>query len=212
MKLMLLGAPGTGKGTQSEFLVKEYGIPVISTGAIIREALLKDGPAAHKMKTYMEKGELVPDSIVIEMVNDRLSWGDCHNGFILDGFPRTVPQAQALSEMGIELDFVINIMLPEEVILERMGGRRFCPKCSATYHEQINPPKVEGICNACGEALGIRDDDKEETMKNRLRVYNEQTMPLLEYYRKKKELVSVSGEKSIKEVTFDIMKALRGQP
>ncbi len=210
MKLMLLGAPGTGKGTQAELITKALSIPAISTGAIIRKELSKGSELAKKMKTYMDKGELVPDKVVIEIVNNRLSEKDCENGFILDGFPRTVPQAKALSEMGIDIDYVINITLPNEVILSRMGGRRVCPKCSATYHTTAKPPKVSGVCDICSAELVIRDDDKPETMKNRLRVYDEQTAPLIDYYQSKGKLLEFSGEDEILALNQKIMTSIKG--
>ncbi|GAV25953.1 adenylate kinase [Carboxydothermus islandicus] len=213
MKLLIMGPPGAGKGTQAEKIVKEFGITHISTGDMFRAALKNQTPLGLKAKEYMDKGELVPDEIVIAMVEERISAPDCAKGFLLDGFPRTIPQAEALdkklSEMGITLDGVINIEVPREELIERLTGRRVCRQCGATYHVKFNPPKVEGVCDACSGELYQRSDDSLETVSNRLDVYEAQTAPLKEYYAKTGLLKNIDGTKSIEEVFASIKNALQ---
>jgi len=206
MKLILLGAPGAGKGTQAERISKKYNIPTISTGEILRTQIKNGTELGAKAKEYMDKGLLVPDNLVIGMVADFLaSRGD--EGYILDGFPRSIPQAEALDTMGITLDKVLSIEVPDETIVERMSGRRVCSKCGATYHTKYNPPKDEG-CDVCGSALKIRDDDNEQTVRDRLSVYHAQTEPLKSFYEKKGILVSVVGCEKVDDTTALVFKAL----
>ncbi len=208
MKLILLGAPGAGKGTQAEIISERLSIPTISTGNIIRAALKAQTEMGIKAKEFIDKGLLVPDDVVIGIVRDRLKEDDCKNGFILDGFPRTVPQAQALDEMGIEIDKVIDIQVPDEKIVQRLSGRRVCGGCGASYHLIYKKPKKDGICNHCGAQLVHRSDDKEETILERLKVYHEQTEPLVDYYRKKNKLVVVEGQEEVADTTALTLKAL----
>ena len=182
MKLMFLGAPGAGKGTQAEIVSKNHSIPTISTGALLRTAMKEGTELGLKAKAFISAGELVPDDVVIGIIKDRLGEDDCKNGFILDGFPRTVPQAKALEDMKIEMDLVISIEVSDESIIKRMGGRRLCSECGASYHTEHIPPKKEGVCDTCGGALMIREDDKPETVISRLEVYHKQTEPLKEFY------------------------------
>ena len=200
----MLGAPGAGKGTQAKMIAAKYGVPHISTGDIFRANIKNGTELGAKAKEYMDKGLLVPDELVVDLVIDRFKADDCAKGYILDGFPRTIPQAEALdkalSAIGDSVDYAINVEVPDENIIERMSGRRACVGCGATYHIQFNPTKVEGICDACGEKLILRDDDKPETVKNRLSVYHEQTQPLIEYYDKQGILKSVDGTKPMDEV------------
>ena len=208
MNLILLGPPGAGKGTQAKMIVEKYGIPQIATGDILREAVAKGTELGRKAKEYMDRGELVPDEVVIGIVKERLSQPDCEKGFILDGFPRTVRQAEALDEMldemGRKLDAVISIEVPEEEIVKRIVYRRICKQCGAVYNLIYNPPKVNGKCDKCGGELYQRDDDKEDVVRERYRVYKEQTEPLKEYYRKTGILYEVDGTKSIEEVFDEI--------
>ncbi|HID42740.1 MAG TPA: adenylate kinase [Archaeoglobaceae archaeon] len=212
MNLILLGAPGAGKGTQAKAIVEKYGIPQISTGDMLREAVAKGTELGKKAKEYMDKGELVPDEVVIGIVRDRLQEKDTEKGFILDGFPRTIKQAEALDEMLSELkkdiDAVINVAVPEEEVVKRIVNRRSCKNCGAVYHLIYKPPKEEGKCDKCGGELYLRDDDKEETVRERFSVYRAQTEPLIEYYSKKGLVKNIDGTKSIDEVTADIMKVL----
>lgn len=208
MKLIFLGAPGAGKGTQAEVVSEKLAIPAISTGNIIRAALKAQTEMGIKAKDYIEKGQLVPDEVVIGIIKERLAQDDCKNGFILDGFPRTVPQAQALDEMGVEIDKVININVPDEKIVKRMSGRRVCKDCGASYHLEYKKPEKEGICTACGAELVQRSDDKPETVKERLTVYHEQTEPLIEYYLKKGKLATVEGQEEVADTTALTLKAL----
>ncbi|GAV23810.1 adenylate kinase [Carboxydothermus pertinax] len=207
-----MGPPGAGKGTQAEKIVKEFGIVHISTGDMFRAALKNQTPLGLKAKEYMDKGELVPDEVVIAMVEERISEPDCEKGFLLDGFPRTIPQAEVLdkklAEMGITLDGVINIEVPRDELIIRLTGRRVCRQCGATYHVKFNPPKVEGVCDACGGELYQRSDDSLETVTNRLDVYDAQTAPLKEYYAKTGLLINIDGTKSIGEVFESIKNAL----
>ena len=211
MKLILLGAPGAGKGTQAEIICKHYSIPTISTGNIIRAALKAQTEMGKKAKDYIEQGLLVPDEVVIGIIQDRLREADCKDGFILDGFPRTVPQAEALDEMGIDIDCVLDIEVPDARITQRMSGRRVCPACGASYHLQYKQPKHPGVCDACGEALIQRNDDKPETVLERLRVYHEQTEPLIAFYRQKGKLRVVEGQEEIADTTALTLKALEAQ-
>lgn len=208
MKLILLGAPGAGKGTQAEIISERLSVPTISTGNIIRAALKAQTEMGVKAKEFIDKGLLVPDDVVIGIVRDRLKEDDCKNGFILDGFPRTVPQAQALDEMGIEIDKVIDIQVPDEKIVQRLSGRRVCGGCGASYHLLYKKPEKDGVCNHCGAQLVQRTDDKEETILERLKVYHEQTEPLVEYYKKKNKLTVVEGQEEVADTTALTLKAL----
>ncbi|ABP67845.1 Nucleoside-triphosphate--adenylate kinase [Caldicellulosiruptor saccharolyticus DSM 8903] len=212
MRLIILGAPGAGKGTQAEYLSSRFGIPHISTGDILRENVKNQTELGKKAKEYMDKGLLVPDEIVIEIVKNRLMQDDCKNGFLLDGFPRTIAQAEALekvlADLGQKIDKVLNIEVPDEKILERMSGRRICKSCGASFHVVYRPPKKEGICDICGGQLYQREDDKEETVKKRLEVYHAQTQPLIEYYKNKGLLVTAVGQEEIADTTKEVLKAL----
>jgi adenylate kinase len=212
MNLILLGAPGAGKGTQAKLIVEKYGIPQISTGDMLREAVAKGTELGKKAKEYMDRGELVPDEVVIGIVKERLKQPDCDKGFILDGFPRTLKQAEELDkmleELGKKIDAVINVHVPEEEVVKRIVNRRTCKNCGAVYHLIYNPPKEEGKCDKCGGELYQRDDDKEETVRARYKVYKEQTEPLIDYYSKKGLLYNVDGTKSIEEVFEEIKKIL----
>lgn len=208
MKLILLGAPGAGKGTQAEIISERLSVPTISTGNIIRAALKAQTEMGIKAKEFIDKGLLVPDDVVIGIVRDRLEEDDCKNGFILDGFPRTVPQAQALDDMGIEIDKVIDIQVPDEKIVQRLSGRRVCSGCGASYHLLYKKPEKDGVCNSCGAQLVQRTDDREETVLERLKVYHEQTEPLVDYYRKKNKLVVVEGQEEVSDTTALTLKAL----
>ena len=208
MKIIMLGAPGAGKGTQAKKIAAKYAIPHISTGDIFRANIKNNTELGQKAKTYMDKGELVPDELVVDLIMDRFKEADCANGYVLDGFPRTIPQAEALSANGESVDYAVNVEVPDENIINRMSGRRACVGCGATYHIQFNPTKVEGICDACGEKLILRDDDKPETVKNRLSVYHEQTQPLIEYYSGKGVLKEVDGTQPMDDVFAAIVKIL----
>ena len=208
MRLILLGAPGAGKGTQAEVVCEKLGIPAISTGNIIRAALKEQTEMGIKAKDYIEKGQLVPDEVVIGIIKERLAKDDCKNGFVLDGFPRTVPQAEALDEMGIEIDKVIDIEVPDEKIVARMSGRRVCGSCGASYHLLYKKPEKEGICNACGSELVQRADDKAETVLERLTVYHNQTEPLIDFYRAKGKLRVVEGQEEVADTSALTLKAL----
>ena len=208
MTLILLGAPGAGKGTQAEIISERLSVPTISTGNIIRAALKAQTEMGVKAKEFIDKGLLVPDDVVIGIVRDRLKEDDCKNGFILDGFPRTVPQAQALDDMGIEIDKVIDIHVPDEKIVQRLSGRRVCGGCGASYHLLYKKPEKDGVCNLCGAQLVQRTDDREETVLERLKIYHEQTEPLVEYYRKKNKLVVVEGQEEVSDTTALTLKAL----
>ena len=208
MKLILLGAPGAGKGTQAEFICDKLSIPTISTGNIIRAALKNGTEMGLKAKEYIDAGQLVPDDVVIGIIKERLSENDCKNGFILDGFPRTIPQAEALDEMGIEIDKVIDIEVPDEKIVMRMSGRRVCPACGNSYHLLYKRPEKEGICNACGAELIIRADDHPDTVKERLEVYHSQTEPLKDFYEKKNKLFIVEGQEEVADTSALVLKAL----
>lgn len=208
MKLILFGAPGAGKGTQAEKICDKYNIPAISTGNIIRAALKDGTEMGLKAKSYMEAGQLVPDEVVIGIIKDRLKEKDCENGFILDGFPRTIPQAKALQDMGIEIDKVINIEVPDEKITARMSGRRVCSKCANSYHILYKKPKVEGVCDACGGELVQRKDDAPETVKARLVEYHEMTEPLKDFYQELGMLRTVIGQEEIADTTKLVFAAL----
>ncbi len=208
MRLVFLGAPGAGKGTQAKRLVEKYGIPQISTGDLLRAAVAAGTPLGKEAKSYMDRGELVPDSVVLGMVKERLSQDDCKKGFILDGFPRNVTQAEALdkmlAEMSMPLDLALNLDVPFEDLMKRLTGRRTCKACGQMYNVYYNPPKAEGKCDKCGGELFQRDDDKEETIRKRLEVYKAQTEPLIDYYSKKGILKSVEGTGSIDEIFNNI--------
>ena len=208
MKLILLGAPGAGKGTQAEKICEKLHIPTISTGNIIRAALKNGTEMGLKAKAYMEAGQLVPDEVVIGIIKDRLKDDDCKNGFILDGFPRTIPQAQALVDMGIDIDKVIDIEVPDEKIIARMSGRRVCSKCANSYHMEYKKPKVEGICDACGGELVQRKDDAPETVQARLVEYHEMTEPLKGFYEKLGKLRIVEGQEEVADTTKLVFAAL----
>lgn len=208
MKLILLGAPGAGKGTQAEFISEKYNIPMVSTGNMIREALKNATELGLKAKSFMDAGQLVPDEVVIGIIKERLDNEDCKNGFILDGFPRTIPQAEALDKMGIELDKVVNYEVPDEAIIARMGGRRVCGACGSSYHIEFNRPQKVGVCDKCGAELVQRKDDHPDTVKERLRVYHEQTEPLKDYYSKSGKLRTVDGQNEIAAITKATFAAL----
>jgi adenylate kinase len=201
MKIIFLGAPGAGKGTQAEKVSERYGIPAISTGAIIREAIKTGTEMGVAAKAYTEKGALVPDEVVIGIIKERLAQDDCNNGFILDGFPRTVPQAEALDTMGVTIDMVISIEVPDETIVTRMSGRRVCPNCGASYHTEFKPSKDGKTCDGCGAELTIRRDDAPEVVLSRLETYHEQTEPLKAYYEKTGKLKLVVGQVEVADTT-----------
>jgi adenylate kinase len=212
MKIIMLGAPGAGKGTQAKMIAAKYGIPHISTGDIFRANIKNGTELGAKAKEYMDKGLLVPDELVVDLVMDRFKEPDCEKGYVLDGFPRTIPQAEALDKaltaIGESIDYAINVEVPDENIINRMGGRRACVGCGATYHIVYSPTKVEGKCDTCGADLIIRDDDKPETVKNRLAVYHEQTQPLIDYYTSKGITREVDGTVDMKDVFEAIVKIL----
>lgn len=208
MKLILLGAPGAGKGTQAEKIVDKFGIPAISTGNILRAALKEGTEMGLKAKTYMEAGQLVPDDVVIGIIKDRLKEKDCENGFILDGFPRTIPQAQALEDAGIVIDKVLDIEVPDEKITARMSGRRVCAKCANSYHMLYKKPNVEGVCDACSGELIQRKDDAPETVQARLKEYHEMTEPLKDFYSNLGKLVIVEGQEEVADTTALVFAAL----
>ena len=212
MKIIMLGAPGAGKGTQAKMIADEYKIPHISTGDIFRANIKNGTELGKKAKTYMDQGLLVPDELVVDLVVDRLNQDDCANGCVLDGFPRTIPQAEALdialTAIGQSVDYAINVEVPDQNIVHRMSGRRACVNCGATYHVVYAPTKVENICDTCQGELILRDDDKPETVQKRLNVYHEQTQPLLDYYTKKNILVEVDGTVDIDDVFAAIVKIL----
>ena len=210
MKLILLGAPGAGKGTQAEILCERLNIPTISTGNMIREAMKSGTEMGLKAKEYAENGKLVPDEVVIGIVDERLRMDDCRNGFILDGFPRTIPQAEALDRMGIIIDRVVDINVPDEVITRRVSGRRACLDCGSTYHIETKKPQVEGICDRCGSTLVQRKDDLPETVLERLHVYHAQTEPLRDYYAAAGKLPVVDGQQGIQEIAEQTLTLLEG--
>lgn len=212
MKLIMLGAPGAGKGTQAKRIAAKYGIPHISTGDIFRANIKNGTELGKKAQTYMDQGLLVPDELVCDLVVDRIQQSDCEKGYVLDGFPRTIPQAEALTaaleKLGTSIDYAINVEVPDENILRRMGGRRACLSCGATYHIEFNPTKKEGICDACGAETVLRDDDKPETVQKRLDVYHTQTQPLIDYYTKAGKLAEVDGTQNMDEVFAAIVDLL----
>ena len=212
MKLIMLGAPGAGKGTQAKKIAEKYGIPHISTGDIFRANIKNGTELGNKAKSYMEQGLLVPDELTCDLVVDRIQQEDCSNGYVLDGFPRTIPQAEALKaaleKLGTTIDYAINVEVPDENIVTRMGGRRACLACGSTYHIVYNAPNVEDVCDVCGAKLVLRDDDKPETVQKRLTVYHEQTQPLIDFYGKEGVLVEVDGTQNLEDVFQAITKIL----
>ena len=212
MKIIMLGAPGAGKGTQAKMIAEKYGLSHISTGDIFRANIKNGTELGKEAKEYMDKGLLVPDELTVRLLLDRVAQDDCKNGYVLDGFPRTIPQAEVLdeklSELGEKVDYAINVDVPDENIVNRMSGRRACLSCGATYHIVSIPPKKEGICDVCGSELVLRDDDRPETVQNRLKVYHEQTQPLIDFYEKKGVLRSVDGTLPMEEVFTAITKIL----
>lgn len=208
MKIIMLGAPGAGKGTQAKMIANKYGIPHISTGDIFRANIKEGTELGKKAKEYMDQGLLVPDELTVDLVVDRLQKEDCANGFILDGFPRTISQAEALKNANQTLDFAIDVDVPDESIVNRMAGRRACVGCGATYHIKYNAPKTEGICDVCGKELILRDDDKAETVQKRLKVYHDQTQPLIDYYKEVGILRTVDGTQNMDDVFAAIVTIL----
>ncbi len=212
MKIIMLGAPGAGKGTQAKLIAEKYQIPHISTGDIFRANIKEGTELGKEAKEYMDKGQLVPDELTVRILLDRVSKDDCKRGYVLDGFPRTIPQAEVLdnevAKLGDKVDFAIDVDVPDEDIIRRMSGRRCCPKCGATYHIEHIPPKSEGICDVCGSELIIRDDDKPETVKSRLEVYHKQTQPLIDHYSKLNILRTVDGTQDMQDVFDAIVKHL----
>ena len=210
MRIIMLGAPGAGKGTQAKKIAEKYNIPHISTGDIFRANIKNGTELGKKAKTYMDQGLLVPDELTTGLVVDRIQQPDAVNGYVLDGFPRTIPQAEcltdALNKLGSKIDYAIDVDVPDENIVNRMGGRRACLKCGATYHVVFAAPKTEGICDVCGEKLVLRDDDKPETVQKRLNVYHEQTQPLIDFYRKLNKMVDIDSARDSKEVLVDFKK------
>lgn len=208
MNLILMGAPGAGKGTQSEKISEKWKIPAVSTGDMLRAAIRDDNELGRIAKTYINDGKLVPDEVVIGIIKDYLSSEKCKNGFILDGFPRSIPQAKALETMGVKIDAVLSIEVSDETIIARMSGRRLCSGCGSSYHVEYNPPKVEGVCDKCGKSLYIRDDDAPQTVKKRLETYHQQTEPLKTFYAERGLLLTVEGQSSIEDTTALVYKAL----
>ncbi|MBP3421583.1 MAG: adenylate kinase [Lachnospiraceae bacterium] len=212
MKIIMLGAPGAGKGTQAKMIADKYSVPHISTGDIFRANIKNGTELGMEAKKYMDQGQLVPDELTVKILLDRVAQDDCQNGYVLDGFPRTIPQAnvldEALSKLGEKIDFAVNVDVPDENIIRRMGGRRACVSCGATYHIEHVPPKAEGICDRCNSELILRDDDKPETVKNRLEIYHEQTQPLIEFYEAKGVLKNVDGTVDMKDVFAAIVSIL----
>lgn len=209
MRLVLLGPPGAGKGTQAAEITKAFNIPAISTGHIIRNAIAENTPVGIEAKGFIDRGELVPDSIVVEMVKERLKSKDCENGYILDGFPRTLSQAEIMDQLPIPVDLVLEIHVDKDIIVERLSGRRECKSCGATYHVADNPPTKDDICDRCGEALCQRADDVPEIIRNRIEVYEEQTEPLKQYYEARNLLASVNGQHLVQDTTRAVIKAIR---
>lgn len=212
MKLIIIGAPGAGKGTQAEKLSEKLNIPHISTGDIFRSNISDNTQIGKQVRAYMDKGNLVPDELTIEIVKRRLQEKDCANGFILDGFPRTIPQAEyldkAADELNVSIDAVLDIVVSDKEVIKRILGRRVCPSCGMSYHISNNPPLVEGICDVCHSHIELRDDDKEEILVERLKIYHEQTEPVINYYQKNGKLVVVNGRESLEDTTADVFKAL----
>lgn len=213
MKIIMLGAPGAGKGTQAKLISEEYKIPHVSTGDIFRANIKNGTELGMEAKKYMDQGLLVPDELTVKILLDRVAQEDCKNGYVLDGFPRTIPQAQVLEEaldkLGEKIDYAINVDVPDENIVRRMSGRRACLKCGATYHIEHIPPKTEGICDTCGSELVLRDDDRAETVQNRLKVYHDQTQPLIDFYTQKEVLKNVDGTMDMQDV-FKAIKNILG--
>ncbi len=207
MNLILMGAPGAGKGTQSANISAKYNIPAVSTGDMLRSAIKEGTELGMSAKGYMDAGQLVPDAVVVGIVKDYLSTEACKNGFILDGFPRTIPQAEALEAMGVKIDVVLSIEVPDEKIIARMSGRRVC-SCGASYHIEYIKPQVDGVCDKCGKELYIRDDDREETVANRLKTYHSQTEPLKDFYAERGNLVCVEGQEEVADTTALVLEAL----
>ena len=209
MKIIMLGAPGAGKGTQAKKIAEKFQIPHISTGDIFRANIKAGTELGKKAKEYMDQGQLVPDELTVGLLMDRVAQDDCANGYVLDGFPRTIPQAECLDKaLGAHVDYAINVEVPDENIVKRMSGRRACLSCGATYHIVYNPTKAEGVCDACGQKLVLRDDDKPETVQKRLNVYHDQTQPLIDYYSKQGVLREVDGTQDMEDVFADIVKVL----
>ena len=212
MRIIMLGAPGAGKGTQAKKIAEKYNIPHISTGDIFRANIKNGTELGVKAKSYMDQGLLVPDELVVDLVDDRIQQDDAKAGYFLDGFPRTIPQAEsldaALAKMGQKIDYAIDVEVPDENIINRMSGRRACVKCGATYHLQYAKPKADGVCDVCGEQLILRDDDKPETVQKRLSVYHQQTQPLIDYYENQNALKEVDGTKDMEDVFADIVSIL----
>ena len=212
MKIVMLGAPGAGKGTQAKMIADKYQIPHISTGDIFRANIKEGTDLGKEAKSYMDKGQLVPDELTVKILLDRVANEDCKNGYVLDGFPRTIPQAQvleeALTKLGDKIDYAVNVEVPDENIVKRMGGRRACLSCGATYHIEHIPSKVEGICDRCGKELVLREDDKAETVQKRLDVYHEQTQPLIDFYQEREVLKEVDGTLDMKDVFAAIVDIL----
>ena len=208
MKLILLGAPGAGKGTQAEIISEKYNIPTISTGNIIRAAVKNGTEMGLKAKAYIDSGRLVPDDVVIGIIKERLSENDCENGFILDGFPRTIPQAEALDDMNITIDAVLSLEVADREIVQRMSGRRVCEKCGASYHLKYKKPNKEGVCDVCGGVLVIRKDDEPDTVIDRLDIFHKQTEPLKNYYKNQNKLILVDGQQEVADTTKLVLAAL----
>lgn len=212
MKIIMLGAPGAGKGTQAKMIAEKYKVPHVSTGDIFRANIKNGTELGMEAKKYMDQGQLVPDELTVKILLDRVAQEDCANGYVLDGFPRTIPQAkvldEALSKLGESIDYAINVDVPDENIVRRMSGRRACVTCGATYHIEHIPPKKEGVCDTCGSALILRDDDKPETVLNRLKVYHDQTQPLIDFYTEKGVLKTVDGTVDMKDVFAAIVSIL----
>jgi len=207
MRLVIFGPPSAGKGTQAQKLSKQYGIPQVATGDLLRKAVADKTPLGLKIKSYLDQGKLGPDEVIVQLIKERVAKPDCKKGFLLDGFPRTMGQAKELERMT-DIDLVLSIVVDFESLVERAVGRRTCPKCSAVYHIKFNPPMNEGECEKCGSKLIQRDDDREDTVRNRLKVYQEQTAPLIEYYRKKGKLVDIGGSGGIDAVYSQMVKAI----
>ena len=208
MNLILLGAPGAGKGTQGELISEKLHIPTISTGQMLREAMANGSPLGKKVKDYMESGSLVPDEIIIDLILERVSEDDCENGFILDGVPRTLSQAEVMDQKGVRIDYVVSLEVSDEAITGRMSGRRVCDQCGATFHIASNPSKTEGVCDHCGGALIIRKDDEPETVKHRLEVYHATTEVLKDYYAAQNKLCLICGEQPIEDIQKEILAAI----
>ena len=209
MRLILLGAPGAGQGTQAEILSRELGIPTISTGNILRAAMKAGTEVGLKAKSYVDSGKLVPDDVIIGIIRERLAEPDCKNGYILDGVPRTIPQAQTMEDMGIDIDCALSIEIGDDTIIRRMSGRRTCKNCSQTFHIVNNPPKVEGVCDVCGKPIVIRKDDEPATVISRLQTYHKSTAPLKDYYGKQGKLVTVEGQDKVEDTSKLVLEAVK---